>query len=71
MRVKRRVPVSDAAAPKSRAKSDRIVIRRPIMSPMSREQRERAVHVLAQILIAHLSHTKEVADKPRDVRGAR
>ncbi|MGH2694498.1 MAG: hypothetical protein ACRDJJ_06715 [Actinomycetota bacterium] len=71
MRVERRVPVSDVAAHKSWAKPDRIVIRRPITSPMSREERERAVHILAQILITHLSHTDELAGKPGDVRGAR
>lgn len=52
-------------------KSDRVTIHKPIKSSMSREERERAVHVLTQILIAHLRQTEELDGKLRDVTHAR
>lgn len=52
-------------------KSDRVSIHQPIKSSMSREERDRAVHVLAQILITHLRRTEERNGKLRDVTHAR
>ncbi len=54
-----------------RVKSDRVMIHRPIKSPMSREDRERAVHLLTQILVTHLRQTEEPDNKLRDVSDAR
>lgn len=45
-------------------KSDRVTIHKPIKSSMSREERERVVHVLTQILVTHLRRTEESPTSP-------
>lgn len=63
--------LSVPAPHEKRLESGRVTIHRPIKSSMSREERERAVHVLTQILVTHLRQTEELHGKLRDVRDAR